>query len=88
MAAGFSVLSDSEAEDFHSSIKQLGFNAKDFELSQASAPPSGGGIQPIVGTVTVKRKSTGSSKTYQAGHGSSWPASFHDDLRKGVFGAP
>ena len=88
MATGFSVLSDDEVEDFHSSIEQLGFSEKDFELSQSSPPASGGGIQPIVGTVTVKRKSTGKSKTYQAGHGSSWPASFHDDLKKGVFGAP
>lgn len=87
MVAGFSVLSDSEVEDFYSSIKQLGFKDNDFEMSQTPAPLSGGGIQPIVGTVTVKRKSTGANKTYQAGHGSSWPASFHDELKKGVFGA-
>lgn len=56
MVAGFST---SEVEDFHSSIRQLRFKDNDFELSHTPVPLSGGGIQPIVGMVTVKRKSTG-----------------------------
>jgi hypothetical protein len=54
MSNGFAVLSDDEVEDFYSSIKEHGFKEKDFELSQTPATPSGGGIQQIVGTVTVK----------------------------------
>lgn len=88
MAAGFSVLSESEVDDFHSSIKQLGFKVIDFELSETSAPLSNDETQVIAGTVTVIRKGTGSTRTYRAGHGSAWPVSFHDELKNGVFGAP
>lgn len=88
MSNGFSVLSEDEAEDFYSSVKDLGFKEKDFELLQTPSPVSGSGIQRIAGTVTVKRKSTGVTRTYQAGNGSTWPASFHDELRAGAYGAP
>lgn len=88
MSNGFSVLSEDEIADFYSSIKDLGFKEKDFELSQTRAPVSGTGIQTIAGTVTVKRKSTGVTRTYEAGHSFSWPASFHDELTAGTFGAP
>lgn len=88
MSNGFSVLSEDEVEDFYTSIKDLGFEEKDFELSQTASPASGSGIQRIAGTVTVKRKSTGVARTYQAGDGSAWPASFHDELRVGAFGTP
>lgn len=88
MSNGFSVLSEDEIEDFYSSVKDLGYKEKDFELSQTSSPVSGSGIQSIAGTVTVKRIGTGVARTYQTGNGSSWPASFHDELRAGAFGAP
>lgn len=84
---GFAVLSDDEVEDFYSSIKQLGFKGDDFGLSSTSAPIYGSSLHTVAGTVTVKRKSTGHEKTYTAGHDSSWPALFHDDLAKGFFGA-
>ncbi len=88
MAHGFTVLHESEVLDFNSSIKQLGFVEGDFDFSQTSTPLSSGLFHTITGTVTVRRKSTGVQKSYSAGHGSSWPVSFHDDLANDVFGAP
>jgi len=81
------MLGDDEVQDFYSSINRLGFEEDDFELSQTPASVYGGSLHAIVGTVTVKRKSIGIKKDYSAGHGSSWPALFHDDLANGFFGA-
>ena len=80
------MVGDSEKQDFYSSIKQHGFQENDFELTQQREPTSGTGIYAITGTVTIRCKPNEREKTYKAGHGSSWPSQFHDDLASGVFG--
>ena len=77
----------SEVKDFYASIKQLGFTDTDFELKEARDLPSSGSTYAVTGSVTVKRKITGTEKTYPAGHGSSWSASFYEDLKQRAFGA-
>lgn len=84
--SGFNVLHDDEIDDFWAAVKQYGFQEKDFELKQISDPTRGSGLQAVTGSVTVRCKVSGIEKTYAAGHGSSWPAQFHDDLAHGVFG--
>ena len=56
-------------------------------MKEARDLPSSGSTYAVTGSVTVKRKITGTEKTYLAGHGSSWPAAFYEDLKQGVFGA-
>ncbi len=55
------------------------------KLTEQRDPPIGTDVQPITGQVTIRRKSTGAEKIYAAGHGSSWPAEFEQDLRQGFF---
>jgi len=80
------MVGDSEKQDFYFSIKSHGFQENDFELTQQRDPTSGTGIYAITGMVTIRCKPNGREKTYKAGHGSSWPSQFHDDLACGVFG--
>ena len=80
------MVDDSEKEDFEQAIRNKGFSLDDFELTEKRDPAQGAGVHAITGTVTIKRKSSGAKKSYQAGHGSAWPAEFENDLRRGVFG--
>lgn len=80
------MVADSEKEDFEQAIHGKGLDPADFELVESRDQPQGGGTYAITGTVTIKRKSTGAEKSYQAGHGSAWPAEFENDLTSGVFG--
>lgn len=86
MAAGFSVWSESELEDFWGSVKRHGYRDSDFEITQNPDPTTGAGVQAITGTVTVRCKSSRVSRTYKAGFGSTWPAQVDQDLSSGVFG--
>ncbi len=79
------MVSDSEREDFTQAINRNGLDVDDFELTEQRDPPIGTDVQPITGQVTIRRKSTGAEKIYAAGHGSSWPAEFEQDLRQGFF---
>ena len=80
------MVGDSEREDFRTAIVNARLDPSDFELIEREDPMRGPGIQPVTGTVTIRRKSNGSEKKYRAGHGSRWPAEFSDDLAGGVFG--
>lgn len=80
------MILDSEKEDFEQAVRDNGFAVDDFELIEQQDLPSGGEIYAITGTVTIKRKSSGIEKTYRAGHGSTWPTEFSDDLNVGTFG--
>ena len=80
------MVGDSEREDFEQAIRDKGFDLDDFELIENRDPPRGGEVHAITGTLTIKRRSTGLERTYQAGYGSAWPAEFSDDLNNGVFG--
>ena len=86
MADSFTVLDNDEIDDFYVLIKQNGFRKEDFELRQNREPMHGSELQIITGSVTVYSKVSKVEKTYVAGHGSSWPVQFRDDLSRGVFG--
>ncbi len=79
------VVDKSEREDFENSILEQGHKVIDFELIEQEDPIQGAGVKVISGHVTIRRKSTGTAKSYNAGHGSSWPAQFSSDLRLGFF---
>jgi len=79
------LLPESEREDFRSLISAAGFKVADFELHETEDPPEGI-IYAVRGRVSVKRKSTGGTREYRAGHMSTWLADFDRDLRGGVFG--
>ena len=80
-----SVVSDSEKDDFRSLINDAGFDADDFELRETEDPPQGV-IYAVRGTVSIRRKATGTVREYRAGHMSTWLADFDRDLRGGAFG--
>ena len=79
------IIDDSEKEDFISAIRGRDLDPSDFELSEEEDPMKGRGVQPVTGRVIIKRISTGIEKTYKAGHFSSWPAEFEQDLKRGIF---
>ena len=90
------LITDSEMEDFDAAILQAGFEVDDFsvvDLEDDELPlkddESTVIVQhPIIGTVTVHRKSTDVSETYRAGSGSVWQQDFEADLKAGKFGQP
>jgi len=79
------VLQPTEKIDFEDIVARAGFLREDFELEEKEddAPST---FFAITGTVTVRRKSTGVSHQYSAGHGKVWLPDFEADLRKGTFG--
>ena len=79
------MVNDSEMEDFRNIVGGSGFSQDEFEIEEQRDPMIGNEIQPLTGSITIRRISTNKKKTYKAGHGSIWPASFHDDLTRGVF---
>jgi hypothetical protein len=79
------MIDASELEDFYSSIQSLGFNLNDFELIEIGIPASKSDVFALTGDVEIWRKSRDLRKIYGTGHGSSWPAQFHQDLQAGVF---
>ena len=79
---------DSEIENFEATIINARFEVADFNLAQDEDPPAAKEQFEITGTVTVHRMSTGDSKTYRAGHLSTWLGEFEIDLHGGIFGQP
>jgi hypothetical protein len=79
------LLGQDEIDDARESMRSYGFDPADFEIIPR-ADSLGADVSPIAGTVIMIRRSSGYSKTYQAGHGTSWPAIFDQDLKSGIFG--
>ncbi len=79
------MVDESEMEDFKKSISDIGLDVVDFEIKKQEDTMKGTEVQPITGTITICRKSTRKEKTYRAGHGSTWPVEFSDDLKNGIF---
>ena len=79
------IVLESELEDFNNAILSKGLSPSGFELEHLKKPMQGGNIQPIIGQVTVRRKSTDIQRTYKAGHMSHWVADFVDDFKRGIF---
>jgi hypothetical protein len=73
-------------QDFEAAINRAGFDPSDFNpvvVEDERSPEP----QPVTGTVTVTRESSGVAKTYRAGHVSIWVAEFDQDLKAGLFGS-
>lgn len=81
-----SLIDQSELDDFKQAIATSGLDADDFELIEHPHENRGAEIYAVTGEITIKRKSTGRQMSYNAGHGSTWPTDFGDDLSKGIFG--
>jgi hypothetical protein len=81
-----SLVTDSERADFRAAIERMGYEYDDFELTEKRDPQPAIKAYGIAGSVTIERNSTRLERTYKAGHGSLWSASFQDDLSKGAFG--
>lgn len=60
-------------------------NRGEFDFKERVESLSGPGIQPLVGTVTVLDRSTGKSRSYRTGHGTSWVVDFARDIDVGLF---
>lgn len=80
------LLGESERQDFWALITQRGYSKDDFELTELEDKPTSVGIYAITGAVTVRRKSTGISRQYRAGHAMPWLADFEAELRGHMFG--
>lgn len=81
------VVGPDEIEDARTLICEHDFLSEDFEIFQRS-DPSPPYPNPVVGTVTVVRKSSGAAATYDAGSGSLWLMQLETDLKSGAFGRP
>src|SRR6185312_5172780 len=85
LRAALKVLGQDEIDDAHALIREIGLRPADFEILQR-ADPSASHPGAITGRVTVLRKSSGASMTYQAGTGSHWLEQLETDLKLGAFG--
>jgi hypothetical protein len=82
------LLHASEREDFLAELASAGFDATDFALTEHEDPPNNPAIYAITGHVVVTRKRVSISRSYPAGYGTSWVASFREELCSGGFGRP
>ncbi|BBP02777.1 hypothetical protein TPL01_02090 [Sulfuriferula plumbiphila] len=80
------LLQESEKQDFWATVVDAGFFKDDFDLKEIEYKPANVSIYAVTGTVIVRRKSTGVSRQYSAGHGIAWLADFETELRGHVFG--
>jgi len=78
------VVEPDEIDDARALIAAQGFRNDDFDFTQR-ADPSPNFPSPITGTVTLTRKSNGTTKTYAAGHCSDWLTRLEADLKSGMF---
>lgn len=81
------LLDETEKDDFWNLIVKSGYRAADFELREQEETARVGGFA-LAGTAIVSRKSTGITRSYQAGHGKAWIAEFGNELDHQVFGQP
>ena len=72
-----SAISESQKEDYRTTVRQHGYAESDFELEESGATRA---------MVAITRKRCSVCKIYPAGHNVDWLTEFADDLSKGVFG--
>lgn len=87
LGAALKVLGQDEVDDAHQLMRENGFRSDEFEILQ-HADRSPAFPSPVTETVSVVRRSDRVSKTYQAGHMSSWLMQLETDLKDGLFGSP
>jgi len=79
-------LHSSEVEDVNNELDRCGRLTHEFEISatpQRFADESGT-VSAYRGTVTVRNRKSGTKRTYQTGHASTWVAQFASDVKSGV----
>ena len=85
LKAALKFLGQDEIDDAHSLMRDRGFRSDDFEILQKVDPlpsfPSA-----VTGMVVVMRKSNKATRSYVAGHGSTWLEQLDSDLKLGSFG--
>ena len=79
------LIDETEREDLERAIKDEGYEVSDFSVSEEAKDLPRGKIGLVTGIVKIERISTGIVRTYHGGHGSSWPAEFHRELKGGLF---
>ena len=80
-----SLLGQDEIDDAHAEIRRLGYKEGDFTFTRTLDKHLGTSVAPVVADMVVMNTANGREKAYAAGHGSSWPVEFCDDLRAGYF---
>lgn len=79
------VIDWSELEDFGNIFLERSLDPDQFEVTEISDANAQRGVLPIKGSVHVINKATGKSRSYQAGHGTSWTIEFDRDLTELAF---
>jgi hypothetical protein len=74
-----------EWEDFDTALRLCKRSRDEFEWSEYVSPMVRSGIQPLLGSVTIRHVSTGTERVYTTGFGSTWVADFQHDIERGVF---
>jgi hypothetical protein len=81
-----SIFGNSEIEDFKKTLEKYGYSEVDFKIEGNIAPSPGAGIiYPLMGEVVVTHIPSGTTRSYKAGHDTTWPIEFANDLQSGVF---
>lgn len=83
----YKLLGQDEIDEARAEIRRLGYNESHFTFSRIPHAHPGAGVTATIEDMVVLNKANGQKKTYDAGHGSSWPVEFSNDLRSGYFGA-
>lgn len=81
----FTLLPPDEQDNFLSSCRRWRRNPKEFLVKAEEYDPSPGAPSPLRRDVIVAHVPSGKARRYAAGHGSSWNASFEDDLQAVFF---
>jgi hypothetical protein len=79
------LLGQDEIDDARALMREKGFDAAEFEISQRTNSP-GSGATPVTGTVTLTRSAGRGTRVYEAGNSTSWLTAFERDLEFGAFG--
>jgi hypothetical protein len=84
----FENIHPSYVEDFKSELRRHKRRVDEFKVSATPLKllsQQANVISPIVGTITIKNRTSGVERTYDTGHGTNWVARFSGDLAAGVF---
>lgn len=76
-----------ESEDFKNLVKREKRSLDEFEISATPEQPvtrEANVISPVSGSITIKSKKTGQSRTYRTGHMSGWVMEAYGDVKAGV----
>jgi hypothetical protein len=85
LKAALKFLGQDEIDDAHTLMREQGFRSDDFEILQ-KADPLSPFPSAVTGTVVVLRRSNKATRSYVAGHGSTWLEQLDADLKLGAFG--